>query len=137
MLLQLASFMQNNHPWLKILSLGLGLATLAGCVSQPVDVPVKEVLRKPFGQAPDGTPVDLYILRNTMGERGTISTEGKPALTGSSYGPGRRSAEAAICTYGGIVVWLKVPDRNGKLGDVVLGYDNLAGYVKDRPTSAR
>ena len=28
-------------------------------------------------------------------------------------------------TYGGIVQSLKVPDRNGRFGDVVLGYDNL------------
>jgi aldose 1-epimerase len=36
-------------------------------------------------------------------------------------------------TYGGIVVSIKVPDRNGKLGDVVLGYDNLKGYLRDNP----
>ncbi len=32
-------------------------------------------------------------------------------------------------TYGGIVTSLKVPDKNGNFGDVVLGYDNLDGYV--------
>jgi aldose 1-epimerase len=37
--------------------------------------------------------------------------------------------EARIATYGGIVVSLKVPDRNGKPADVVLGFDNLDGYV--------
>jgi aldose 1-epimerase len=63
----------------------------------------------PFGQMPDGTPVTLYTLQN-----------GKGAL-------------ATICNYGGIVTSLKVPDRNGVPGDVVLGYDNLAGYLKDSP----
>ena len=37
--------------------------------------------------------------------------------------------EAAITNYGGTVVSLKVPDRNGKSDDVVLGYDNLDGYA--------
>jgi aldose 1-epimerase len=37
-----------------------------------------------------------------------------------------------ITTYGGAVVSLKVPDRSGKLGDVVLGYDALEGYVNDK-----
>ena len=36
-------------------------------------------------------------------------------------------------TYGGIVVSLKVPDKNGKFGDVVLGYDKLEDYVKNSP----
>ena len=34
---------------------------------------------------------------------------------------------------GGLVISLKVPDRAGKFGDVVLGYDNLADYIKDSP----
>jgi aldose 1-epimerase len=41
--------------------------------------------------------------------------------------------EARIITYGGIVVSLKVPDKNGKFGDVVLGYDKLDDYVKNNP----
>ena len=32
-----------------------------------------------------------------------------------------------------IVQSLKVPDKNGKFDDVVLGYDTLDGYVKDKP----
>ena len=36
-------------------------------------------------------------------------------------------------TYGGTVVSLKVPDKNGKLGDVVLGYDSLGGYLTNSP----
>ena len=88
--------MQNKHPWQNILSLVLGVATLAGCVSKPVNVPVKEVIRKPFGHTPEGTPVDLYILRNTTGAQGESRSHGKAALSGSSYGPGHPCAEAAI-----------------------------------------
>jgi len=60
-----------------------------------------------FGKMPDGTAVDIYTLRNASG------------------------VEARITNYGGIVVSLKVPDRNGKFDDVVLGYDNLDGYLKN------
>lgn len=62
------------------------------------------VTSQPFGKMPDGTAVEIFTL---------------------SDGP----VEARISTYGGIVVSLKVPDRNGKPADVVLGFDNLDGYV--------
>jgi len=39
---------------------------------------------------------------------------------------------AKVTNYGGIVTSLMVPDKNGKLGDVVLGYDNLSAYEKER-----
>jgi aldose 1-epimerase len=64
--------------------------------------------KKSFGKTPDGQPVDLYVLTNKSG------------------------AEVSITNYGGAVVSLKVPDRNGKLADVVLGYDNVDGYVADK-----
>ena len=40
---------------------------------------------------------------------------------------------AKVTTYGAILVALSVPDRNGKMDDVVLGYDTLDGYVKKSP----
>lgn len=61
-----------------------------------------------FGKTADGRQADLYVLTNKNG------------------------MEAAITNFGGVVVWLKVPDRSGKLADVVLGYDNLDGYVNDK-----
>lgn len=64
--------------------------------------------KKAFGKTPDGQPLDLYVLTAKGG------------------------AEASITNYGGAVVSLKVPDRNGKLADVVLGYDNADGYVNDK-----
>ena len=68
--------------------------------------PDKQLTRKPFGNAPDGTPVDLFILR-----RGPI--------------------EARITNYGGILTSLLTPDRHGKIADVVLGHDHLDGYLKN------
>src|SRR5260370_27834948 len=75
----------------------------AGAKSQP-----GSSTKKSFGKTPDGQPVDLYVLTNKSG------------------------AEVSITNFGGAVVSLKVPDRNGKLADVVLGYDTADGYVKDK-----
>lgn len=103
-------------PALLTLGASLGLALLAGCASkQSCDsstsccpAPVTPVTKSSFGTA-DGKAVDLYTLRNEHG------------------------AVAKITTYGGTVTSLKVPDKNGKLVDVVQGYDNLDGYLKSSP----
>ncbi len=79
-----------------------GASSLAGAGAKP-----GSTKKSPFGKAPDGEEVDLYTLTNKNG------------------------AEAAITTYGGSVVWLKVPDRDEKLGDVVLGFDSVDGYVSN------
>ncbi|HST12161.1 MAG TPA: hypothetical protein VLL05_17430, partial [Terriglobales bacterium] len=61
-----------------------------------------------FGKLSDGRQVDLYTLTNAKG------------------------MEVAITNFGGAVVKLKVPDRAGKVDDVVLGYETLEGYVSDK-----
>lgn len=63
-----------------------------------------KVISQPFGKMPDGTPVEIFTL---------------------SDGP----FEAQITNYGGVVVSLKTPDRNSNSADVVLGFDDLEGYV--------
>jgi aldose 1-epimerase len=67
-----------------------------------------QVTKQLFGNMPDGTPVDIYTVKD-------------------------ETIEARIMTYGGILVSLKTPDRNGKLGDIVLGYDSLDKYVANSP----
>jgi aldose 1-epimerase len=67
------------------------------------------ITRAPFGKTRDGKRVDIYTLRNLNG------------------------VEARICNYGGILVSFKAPDRDGHIGDVVLGYDNLDGYLTNSP----
>ncbi|MDR1671998.1 MAG: galactose mutarotase [Bacteroidales bacterium] len=57
-----------------------------------------------FGQF-DGQTVELYTLTNHQG------------------------AMLKVITFGGIVTELQMPDRNGKQGNVVLGFDNLDGYL--------
>jgi aldose 1-epimerase len=70
---------------------------------------VGSITQAPFGGIPDGPAVTIYTLRNDKG------------------------MEARILTYGGIVQSLKVPDRNGKFDDVVLGHDNIGGYLTNSP----
>jgi aldose 1-epimerase len=68
----------------------------------------RSVSRAPFGAAPDGTPVELFTITNTHGTRLTATN------------------------YGGIIVSLQVRDCDGNLGDIVLGFDSLAGYLEQR-----
>src|SRR5438093_13749409 len=63
-----------------------------------------QVTKQSFGKMPDGTAVDIYTLKS-----GAI--------------------EARIITYGGIVQSPKVPDKDGKSADVVLGFDWIEGYA--------
>lgn len=57
-----------------------------------------------FGKTADGQEVQLYTLSNKNG------------------------MEVEITNFGGTIVSIKVPDKSGKLTDVVLGYDDVAGY---------
>jgi len=63
------------------------------------------VTKETFGKTSAGETVDLYTLRNVNG------------------------MESKITNYGGIVVSLTAPDRNGKFADVVLGFNDLENYL--------
>jgi len=65
--------------------------------------------RRDFGKTADGKAVQLYTLTNNTG------------------------ASIKLMTYGATVTSLKVPDKNGVLGDVVLGFDNLEQYENQSP----
>jgi aldose 1-epimerase len=62
-----------------------------------------------FGTTADGTRVDRYTLRNASG------------------------MTLRLITYGAAVTELHVPDRNGRLADVVLGFDRLEQYETESP----
>ena len=57
-----------------------------------------------FGKTTDGTEVQFFTLTNANG------------------------VKASITNFGGILTSLMVPDKDGKLGDVILGFDNVGGY---------
>ena len=41
--------------------------------------------------------------------------------------------EIRVLDYGGIILSIMAPDRNGDFGDIVLGYDELSGYLEETP----
>ena len=82
-----------------------GLA-VAAPQSAPSTVMRSSVSKAAFGRTPEGTAVDVYTLTNANG------------------------VEVRAITYGAYVISLKTPDRQGKLDDVVLGFDTLDGYLK-------
>ncbi len=103
--------MNRSVKILLILLTGVLISSLCGCNEEMMaKIMGKGIIKmEPFGTTRDGKEVNLYTLRNSKG------------------------CEVKITNYGGIVVSLTVPDRDGKLCDVVLGYDNLDGYIKNSP----
>jgi len=71
---------------------------------------MQRITREPFGKAPDGTPVELFTLKNKNG------------------------MQAQITNYGGIIATLQVPDNKGNTNDVVLGYYSLDKYIEKSPS---
>ncbi len=67
------------------------------------------VVKAAFGKTPEGTEIESYTLYNSQG------------------------ASAKVITYGATLAELHVPDRHGKMGDVVLGFDNMEGYLSQHP----
>ncbi|MGC1228787.1 MAG: aldose epimerase family protein [Candidatus Sulfotelmatobacter sp.] len=84
---------------LRCVAIFLIMVTLAGTMSAKT-----RVEKRSYGRMPDGTQVDIYSLN-----------DGK--------------IEAGIITYGGALVSLRAPDRDGKLDDIVLGCNSLDEYI--------
>jgi aldose 1-epimerase len=66
-----------------------------------------KIVSKPYGKLPDGRPVILFHLSDEKG----LSFD--------------------LINYGGIITSLNVPDRNGKSEDVIIGFDDLSGFLQD------
>ncbi|MBV4521649.1 galactose mutarotase [Pseudomonas sp. SWRI74] len=81
---------------------GLGLSLIIATLSAQAAGLSAE--HKAFGKTNDGTPVEQYILRNSQG------------------------LQATVITYGGVLQSLKVPGKDGKAEDIVLGFDDVQGY---------
>ncbi|WP_139924504.1 aldose epimerase family protein [Hymenobacter sp. DG01] len=80
---------------------GSGSTAASADSTQPTAMPTSSS----FGKTPDGAEAQLYTLTNAHGLKATITT------------------------YGGTLTSLLTPDKNGQLGDVVLGFDNVEGYT--------
>lgn len=65
-----------------------------------------EVVKRSGGKLPDGASVEIYTLKD-------------------------QKIEVQIMNYGGEVLSIKVPDRTGKVADVVLGFDDPSGYYEN------
>jgi aldose 1-epimerase len=76
--------------------------TWADTVSAPA---TGSVVSAPFGRTPEGQLVRLYTLANKNGVR------------------------VSIMDYGATIVKILAPDRNGKLDDIVLGFDKFSPYL--------
>ena len=103
--------------WVNLVLTAMALI-MVGCEKKKTQTPqetktreqkVMSIGTKPFGKTPDGQEVDLYTMTNTNG------------------------ITAKITNYGAILVSLEVPDKNGKLADITLGFDTLEGYIKGHP----
>jgi aldose 1-epimerase len=94
------------------LAFGAAIASI-GCASNSPgsagDSSMANIEKSDFGKTKDGTTVEMYTLHNGHG------------------------AVAKIITYGATLTELHMPDRAGKLGDVVLGFDNLKQYETSSP----
>ncbi len=98
----------NRFTQLAALALGLALSIqLTGCSTMNSTLIVQGVAKQTFGVA-DGQTAELFTLTN------------------------RNGLVAKLTNYGAILTELQVPDRSGKLADVVLGFDSFAeGYDKN------
>jgi aldose 1-epimerase len=110
-----ARFLLGRYVPLPVLILAIALGACdrpaqgpaAGGAAAPNAAAEATVTRAAFGALPDGTAVESFALTNASG------------------------ASVTVLDYGGVIVSISVPDRSGKLADVVLGYDTLDGYLGD------
>ncbi len=114
---------RSVHPLLRLGAACAAMAMLAACANCPCNQKrdkakmtraggnpyMANVQKSDFGKTKDGKNVELYTLTNVHG------------------------AVAKIMTYGAILTEVHMPDRNGKFGDVVLGFDNFAQYEAGHP----
>lgn len=100
------SLMKNG----MIILLAAGLALANAAVAAEKEAPMKATVTKTsYGKLADGTEIELYTMTNAKG------------------------MVCKVITYGAIITELHVPDRQGRLGDVVLGFDRLEKYLAGHP----
>jgi aldose 1-epimerase len=102
--------MRKLTTYLGVVVSWLGVVSMTAIGTAGEQAPGKASIEKTeFGKTADGAVVELFTLTNGKG------------------------LKAKIINYGGIITELHVPDRDGKLTDVVLGFDNLKDYLAGHP----
>lgn len=92
-----------------LIALIAGVMMFAMAGARAADKSMKRLEKSEFGKLPDGSTAHLYTFRNSKG------------------------MVVKVTDYGLIITELHVPDRAGKAGNVVLGFDNLERYLKGHP----
>jgi aldose 1-epimerase len=88
--------------------LAVGWCMAANQTATPVPAAAMSVEEAPFGRTPEGHEITLYTVKD------------------------RGGMEMRVMNYGAILVSLKTPDKNGASENIVLGFDSLGQYVKDK-----
>lgn len=103
--------LRELNPAALTIILAIGVSSLTGCgtVKTCCSGLKSDVMKESFGKTKDGQEVDIYTLTNGNG------------------------LKARIMTYGALLTEMHVPDRDGNLGDVVLGFNTLAEYEAGHP----
>jgi len=103
----------SNFPLIAFISLAFAVAGCTGSSKDNGEADGKKLKAKAdsqfFGTLPEGDSTLLFTLENDRG------------------------LSVKITNYGGIITEIQSPDRNGKPGNVVLGFDNLDAYVEGHP----
>src|SRR5262245_24574446 len=84
----------------------LNVPALLLCLLTSATATRAAVVQEEYGKTADGVAVQLFTITNKSG------------------------ASAKVMTLGASLTSLNMPDRDGKLDDVVLGHDQLDGYLK-------
>lgn len=100
---------QSIQSWLRASVALAVLFAIPGCGGGVESAETRSVVRSDFGEMPDGQVVELFTLRNPSG------------------------IEVQAMEYGGTIIRLMTPDRNGEFADIVLGFDNLDRYLEGTP----
>ncbi|MDP9278825.1 MAG: galactose-1-epimerase, partial [Gemmatimonadota bacterium] len=101
-----------RYPSVGALTVAAGLLYVHGCAATSrtgrpdVQAPAQST---PFGNVATGESAQLFSFRNARG------------------------IEVQVTNYGGIITSIRTPDRAGRFADIVLGYGDLAGYLRDSP----
>lgn len=97
-----------NLFYIKMKKLGMAvmaICMLLSCGEKKEEATLSGLMKSDFVSEVDGKQTALYVLKNKNG------------------------AEACVTNYGGRLVSVMVPDKTGKMTDVVLGYDKIADYL--------